>query len=198
MAMMSLRAYAKHRGCALNAVQAAIKAGRISWGGKGTLIDSELADNQWSANTNFNQQPAKLLEEAARQAKIAAAAGGDDGDDGDEGDVITPTVHKGRSIGESDASGLIKAKADREYFEAKRAEMRFRAEAGELVPLNEVNQYVSGMIMRAKDIFMRMPRELRDRLAQEVDPIKCQRMLEKEVTRGLSTLAEYQPKYGNA
>jgi hypothetical protein len=50
MAIMSQRAYARHRGMALSAVQKAIASGRISTLADGQ-IDSEVADREWTANT---------------------------------------------------------------------------------------------------------------------------------------------------
>ena len=50
MAIMSQRAYARHRGVALFAVQKAIKSGRISTTAKGQ-IDSDVADEEWARNT---------------------------------------------------------------------------------------------------------------------------------------------------
>jgi hypothetical protein len=51
MPLMSQRGYARHRGVALNAVQVAIKRGRIETTEDGK-IDSELADAQWERNTS--------------------------------------------------------------------------------------------------------------------------------------------------
>src|SRR4051794_26411293 len=50
MALLSQRAYAKHRGMALSAVQKAINSGRISTLPDGR-IDADLADHEWEANT---------------------------------------------------------------------------------------------------------------------------------------------------
>jgi hypothetical protein len=50
MAVLSQRAYAKHRGVALSAVQKAISTGRISTMSDGR-IDSGVADGEWAANT---------------------------------------------------------------------------------------------------------------------------------------------------
>ena len=50
---MSLRAYARHRGCTLKAVQKAIDSGRISTRDDGQ-IDSEAADKEWARNTRTN------------------------------------------------------------------------------------------------------------------------------------------------
>ena len=51
MPLMSQRAYARHRGVALYAVQVAIKKGRISTTADGQ-IDSDLADQEWEQNTS--------------------------------------------------------------------------------------------------------------------------------------------------
>jgi hypothetical protein len=50
MAVLSQRAYAKHRGVALSAVQKAISTGRISTMADGR-IDPGVADGEWAANT---------------------------------------------------------------------------------------------------------------------------------------------------
>ena len=49
-APMSLRAYAKHRGVAMSAVQKAIRAGRIPTTADGK-IDPAQADAEWARNT---------------------------------------------------------------------------------------------------------------------------------------------------
>jgi len=56
MAIMSLRAYSRHRGVALSAVQKAIKTRRISVLPDGK-IDSDRADEQWERNTEQHARP---------------------------------------------------------------------------------------------------------------------------------------------
>jgi hypothetical protein len=67
MAVLSQRAYAKHRGVALSAVQKAISTGRISTMADGR-IDSGVADIEWAANTK------------ARPPAVRRQQGEDDGD----------------------------------------------------------------------------------------------------------------------
>ena len=50
MAILSQRAYARHRGMRLSAVQKAIRSGRISTLPDGQ-IDSDMADEEWGQNT---------------------------------------------------------------------------------------------------------------------------------------------------
>lgn len=56
MAILSQRAYARHRGVALSAVQKAIETGRITTQPDGR-IDSEQADVEWEQNTTRRAPP---------------------------------------------------------------------------------------------------------------------------------------------
>ena len=56
MAILSQRAYARHRGVALSAVQKSIETGRISTQPDGR-IDSEQADVDWEQNTTRHAPP---------------------------------------------------------------------------------------------------------------------------------------------
>lgn len=67
MAVLSQRAYAKHRGVALSAVQKAISTGRISTMADGR-IDPGVADGEWAANTK------------ARPPAVRRQQGEDEGD----------------------------------------------------------------------------------------------------------------------
>ncbi len=73
MALLSLRAYAKHRGVALQAVQKAIASGRIQTtkDAKGRVaIDPVAADESWEASTD----PSKQREEPEPQASSQASS----------------------------------------------------------------------------------------------------------------------------
>ena len=56
MAILSQRAYARHRGVAVSAVQKAIETGRISTQPDGR-VDSEQADIEWEQNTTRHAPP---------------------------------------------------------------------------------------------------------------------------------------------
>lgn len=63
MPYMTIREYSRHRGLALSSVQVAIKSGRIHIAkeeqhGKKIwkFVDSDIADKEWSQNTNVDQQ----------------------------------------------------------------------------------------------------------------------------------------------
>ena len=61
MKPLSLSAYARHRGCRLNAVQEAIAAGRLrkSLTRDGKIRDAEAADAEWEATTHSEMRPGR-------------------------------------------------------------------------------------------------------------------------------------------
>lgn len=72
-------------------------------------------------------------------------------------------------------------------------ELELSVKRGELVSIGEINAWVSGMILRARDILTRIAPELRDRLAKETDPNRIQQLLEAEIHRALTQLSTFQP-----
>jgi pyruvate/2-oxoglutarate dehydrogenase complex dihydrolipoamide acyltransferase (E2) component len=71
MPRLSLRAYAKHRGVSLAAVQKAVHSGRITPNADG-LIDSDRADAEWNAKTRPGQ---RRVAATTREPAEAPAAG---------------------------------------------------------------------------------------------------------------------------
>src|ERR1039458_7760220 len=112
MAIMSLRGYARHRGCALSAVQKAIKSGRISVQPDGK-IDSAQADLQWQRNTGQHAPP-------------VAQRGPDDID--------------GAAFGGSPWAGSKYGRpgAVREHYQARLAKIDYEERVAKLVPKDEV------------------------------------------------------------
>ncbi len=74
MPLLSLRAYAKHRGVSLAAVQKAIHSGRITPTSDG-LIDSDRADAEWNAKTRPGQRRTRPVAAAPREPAEAPASG---------------------------------------------------------------------------------------------------------------------------
>lgn len=89
------------------------------------------------------------------------------------------------------------ARRRKEIALAELHELRLGERRGELRPIAAINAYISGMIIEARDILLRIAPELADKLAQESDPIKCRELIEVEVKQALRKLAEYQPEGPN-
>jgi hypothetical protein len=168
--LLSQRAYAKHRGCAVRAVQKAIRDGRIST--IEGMINAEIADREWLANTNPGKQHStvskKVIDSSAAVIEIGRPADG--------------TV-----------STLVQARTDREHYEAKLSELKYKAAAGDLAQVAPLNGWAVGMITEARNILLRIGPELKDKLANETDPHKCEEMVVSEVRRALFKLSEYRP-----
>ena len=79
------------------------------------------------------------------------------------------------------------------WYKVEGAEIEMRKQQGELVELRPINLYLAGCITRARDVFLRIGPELRDRLAGTSDPITCDEMITAEVHRGLREMSEYRP-----
>jgi hypothetical protein len=62
-----------------------------------------------------------------------------------------------------------------------------------MAPISEINAWVAGMIMRAREILTRIGPELKDRLAQTTNPHDCERLVMTEVGRALNELSEFKP-----
>jgi len=88
--------------------------------------------------------------------------------------------------------GFWAARTRKEVAHARRAELEVLVKESELVPLVKINAWIAGMVLRARNIFLRLGPELRDRLSQTTDPVLCEELIDKEVRRGLGEMAEYQ------
>lgn len=87
---------------------------------------------------------------------------------------------------------FYEAQRRKEVAQASLREVELAQKRGELVPISDVNVWVAGMILRSRDILLRIAPELRDSLALQSDPIKCQELIDAEIHRALSALAEFQ------
>jgi hypothetical protein len=158
MAWLSLRAYAKHRGCALSAVQRAIESGRLSASvardGRGhpKITDAAAADAEWSATTKDNRVP--LAVQLQREAppvrvpppRLPPPPGGDD-------DPELPGAIPDRAV----------SLARREAAEAALAEIELAEKRGELIQAKDVEARFVAEHSRAKTKILGVPSRARQR-----------------------------------
>lgn len=143
--MMSLRAYAKHRGVTPMAVSIAIKAGRLVKcvtrvaNGDPKINDAALADQEWDANTDA--------------VKRMNANGGEDfGSEADE----PAQPGEGPSLAVENAR-LKKAQADL-------AELKFAEAAATLVPANDVERRLRHVFASCKSHLLALPSRVKQAL----------------------------------
>lgn len=163
---MSLRAYARSRGVSLNAVQKAIESRRVTAireeGGRIVGIEKNLADQQWAANTD----PV----EAARNGKL------------DPQPVTAAPEKQATSPSEpppaaGDQAVYLEARAKREGFLAKQAELDYLEQIGTLVPSADVEREFSEIFGQLKSGVMRVPDSVAQAIAAEADPLRINRVL---------------------
>lgn len=169
MALLSLRAYAKHRGVSLAAVQKAIKSGRIATTADGS-IDSDRADADWSAKTRPGQK---------RRAPAPAIVA-----------PVVPFVEPPRSD-PGGAGGLdyFRARAIRESYLARLAKIEFEEKSAKLVSRDEVQIAAFTKARTVRDSLLNIPDRLAATLAAETDADNVHQMLTVEIRKALDELA---------
>ena len=157
---VSLRAYARMRGCSLTAVQKAISSKRITTLPDGT-IDPERADQEWAKNTFAGQ--------TIHKPSVASP------------DRIPP-VHESVPGSGDPVGAYLRARAVRESFAARTAQLEYEERAGKLIQAVRASEYAAGFSSIVKDGLMAMPDRLAPMLAAVDDERAIHRMLVAEVS----------------
>lgn len=165
--LLSIRAYAKHRGCSHVAVMKALKAGRIALTeGK---IDAEAADAAWSRNTDPAQQ---------------RASSGPPG-----GQTPAEEPPPAAQMGGEAAANYARSRAVRETYRARLTALDYRVRAGELVEADAVRARAFKLYRTARDMLLALPERLAPLLAGTADQYECHRILREELERVCNELA---------
>jgi hypothetical protein len=172
-------------GISHNALLRHYKAGRVQRGADG-LYDVEDCRIRISAGTN------PVMVEAGKMRGSADA--GEEAQEPVEQQLlfgVKPAVPSKPAVPQPDS--LSEASRRFQWLRVKERELELQVLEGKLVDVGQINSYVGGMIIRARDRLLRIGPELRDRLAQSTDPNTCQELVDTEVFLALSELAEYRP-----
>lgn len=97
------------------------------------------------------------------------------------------------SASEQDAArteSFIAARGRKESILADLRALDLRRRNGELVEFATVNAYIRGMIVKARNEFLLLPNQLRDRLGA-YDALACGELLDREIRRILGQLATF-------
>jgi hypothetical protein len=108
------------------------------------------------------------------------------------GEAVHVPVAKGNKIDGQNRT-FAEAQRLREWLRVERDRLELLRKRSELVPIAEINAFVAGMIIRAREILVRIAPELKDHLAQTANPHECEKLVAGEVARALNELAEYRP-----
>lgn len=144
---MSLRAYARHRGVALSAVQKAIATGRIHPEPDGG-IDPAKADAQWDRHTR-TAQPTTPRATTTRPPPVTQHAS-------------QPAPPPSMPQASDDARGVDyhKARAVRETYSARLAKLEFEERTGKLISKDEVDIKYFQLARQLRDRMQQIPRKV--------------------------------------
>ena len=122
---LSIRAYAKHRGCSYEAVRRAISTGRIRRGvkqlGNAYDIDPDVADREWAVNTDDTKQ-------------------------NNMGRALSPRTPE-----------LTQARAVREMYNARLAQLEYEEKSGALCRVDEVKLSTFRTARLLRDALLNIP-----------------------------------------
>lgn len=180
--LMGFREYARHRGCALQAVQKAIADGRISTvedaAGK-RKIDQEAADAAWARHTDAGKR-SLLFGDGPTADAAEVAIGGEEGG-------------RGTDDGAGDAgmsSEYREARAGRETLRLERERIELDQLRGRVISLAEASHAVFSAFRSLRDRVLNTPSRVKHQLAAETDAERCEQLLETELRAAL----EFDPK----
>lgn len=178
--LMGQREYARHRGCALRAVQKAIEAGRIKLvaglDGK-PKIDAEQADRDWVQNTDPAKQSLLYTVPAAapQQAQLV----------GDEPAAQAASGDDEPPAGQTEAYRL--ARAEREKVRLDRERIELEQLRGNLIDLGEAKRLAFSAFRELRDAVLNVPARIKDECAATIDPLLVEQLIERELSKALAS-----------
>jgi hypothetical protein len=166
---VSIRAYARTRGCTEGAVRKAIASKRITTLADGS-IDPERANQEWAKNT-FAGQTVHSAKPTAAPERVAPA-------------------HEPPSPSGDPVTAYLRARAVKENFAARTAQLEYEERAGKLIPAVRASEYASSFSSIVKDGLMALPDRLAPMLAAVDDEKTIHRMLVAEVNAMLRKVSK--------
>ena len=192
--------YARHRGCAPNAVSKALNSGRIraavtfDAAGKFVGIDAVRADALWAGNTDpveaarngkFYDQPQAAADDGItpREPGARADAGSNERPPvaAQAGELDFQQPAPAASSKGSDNDSYLKARSEREQYAAKSAQLDYLKTVGKLVEAAAVRREVVEALAQLKTSLLRVPERSAQLLAAEGDPARITRILGDEL-----------------
>jgi hypothetical protein len=157
---ISLRAYARMRGCSLTAVQKAIASKRITTLPDGT-IDPERANREWAQNT-FAGHTLNRTQAAAKPPRAASP-------------MPEPPAATGDPVAQ-----YLRARAVKTSFEARTAQLEYEERAGKLIQAVRASEYAASFSAIVKDHLQARADRLAPMLAAVNDEKAIHRLLKND------------------
>jgi len=173
MALVSLRAYAKHRGVTLRAVQKAIQSGRIRTTPEGQ-IDPAQADADWERNTGPRAGASIAFPSPPPRSPVPSLA------------AEPPRAE----LGAAGSLDYARARAIHEHYKARKAKLDYEERLGKLLSRDEVTVAAFNRFRTFRDGMLNIPDRVAAQLAAESDPGKVHEVLRTEIRKALLEFAD--------
>jgi hypothetical protein len=173
MALVSLRAYAKHRGVSLRAVQKAIQSGRIRPTPEGKL-DPAQADADWERNTGPRAGRSIAVPSPPPRPPAQPSA------------AEPPRAE----LGGAGVLDYARARAIHEHYKARKAKLEYEEKLGKLLSRDEVTVAAFNRFRTFRDGMLNIPDRVAAQLAAETDPAKVHEVLRTEIRKALLEFAD--------
>lgn len=179
---MGYRAYSRHAGVTLRAVQKAIEAGHISITDD-KKIDADQADRNWR-NSDAIQRPVVSMDQpVSRRVAPSAPARLDLVD---RADAESDTESDGEAEADTTTRDYRTHRADREKYSALKHKLEYEQLAGELIPVDEAKRIAYTTFRGIRDAVLNVPARLKDQLAALTDPHECERLMDAALSAALA------------
>jgi hypothetical protein len=182
--LVSMRAYARHRGVSLKAVQKALGSGRIEKTAA-ALIDVELADANWARRT----APRPLAAKPSLNDEQAADEGPEVPHERTRDD--TQRIPRSRAdVPLGSGADYSRARAIRENYLARMAKLDFEERSGKLMSRDEVKVAAFNRFRTFRDAMLNIPDRLAALVAAETDPVRVHDLLTTEIRNALMEVSD--------
>ena len=161
---VSLRAYARMRGCTEGAVRKAIAAKRITPNPDGT-IDPERANQEWERNTFAG----KTLHTASRPTAAPRTT------------AQQAAIPQSPELTSDPIAAYLRARAVNETFKAKVAQLEYEERAGKLIQATKAGEYAAEFSAIVGDALSAWPDRLTPLVAASMDESVVHKILGNEV-----------------
>lgn len=188
--LLSLRAYSRHRGVTLRAVQKAIQTGRISTvNGK---IDPDDADARWG-NVDLEQQRRGVMTPTGprREESAEPEPPAEEEEIADEERPRPAPGQRGRTATVAPPAGaptMARSQAVRMAYQAQLAKIDYEERIGKLVNADEVKVAAYNAARKARDRLLSVPDRIAPILAAVDDEHEVHRLLSEELRKVCSVL----------
>jgi phage terminase Nu1 subunit (DNA packaging protein) len=189
MALMSLRAYARHRGCSLNAVQTAIRAGRLQESvtrndrGQPKIANPELADREWEATTDYSKAPGAVKAAAAARAQGHTVS--------ERGQTPNGRSRVPDGVAVPSELSLAEESAREKFWRAHLAELEFRRRSGELVDATQMQARIADVFTRVRTRLLGLPTRAKQQIPHlEIADVNLLDSLVREALEALAVELE--------